>query len=76
MSTCDVAEQPTVTPADYLAVDLAVTDIPLTVTVNTVRFCHRKLRKKLQAKGTKVGNECLLYSRGCYKVVPVMSTYV
>lgn len=61
MSTCNVQEQPVVSADDFLGIDLGVTNIAVdsdgeihsSKTVNNVRFRHRRLRKKLQAKGTK-----------------------
>jgi len=58
---CDVDEPPTDDVDDFLGVDLGIaniaTDSDGTVhqgkTVKSVRFRHRQLRRKLQAKGTK-----------------------
>jgi len=59
--TCDVDESPEIDPEDFLGVDLGIvniaTDSDGTVhqgkSVQNVRFRHRKLRSKLQCKGTK-----------------------
>lgn len=59
--TCDVAEAPVLAVDDHLGVDLGVTNIAVdsdhTIyqgkTVKNVRYRHRQLRQKLQAKGTK-----------------------
>ena len=59
--TCDVDEAPTFAPAGFLGVDLGIANIAVdsdgTVhqgkTVKNVRYRHRQLRQKLQAKGTK-----------------------
>lgn len=67
LSTCDVEEQPLTIQDDFLGVDLGVTNIAVDSdgeihsarTVNNVRFRHRKLRKKLQAKGTKASRRRL-----------------
>lgn len=61
MSTCDAEQQPILIQDDFLGVDLGVTNIAVdsdgeihsAKTVNNVRFRHRRLRKKLQSKGTK-----------------------
>jgi putative transposase len=58
---CDVDEPPVDDPDGFLGVDLGVTNIAVTSdgtifqsnTVKNVRFRHRKLRTKLQRKGTK-----------------------
>lgn len=67
LSTCDVEEQPIVVHEDYLGVDLGVVNIAVdsdgeihsAKTVNNVRLRHRRLRKKLQAKGTKASRRRL-----------------
>lgn len=67
LSTCDVDEQPLSKQGDFLGVDLGVVSIAVdsdgeihsAKTVNNVRFRHRKLRKKLQAKGTKASRRRL-----------------
>ncbi len=67
LSTCDVEEQPVVIQDDFLGIDLGVTNIAVdsdgeihsAKTVNNVRFRHRKLRKKLQSKGTKASRRRL-----------------
>jgi len=67
LSTCDVEEQPILHQDDFLGVDLGVTNIAVdsdgeihsAKTVNNVRFRHRKLRKKLQSKGTKASRRRL-----------------
>ncbi len=59
--TCDIEESPEIEPTDFLGVDLGIvniaTDSDGTVyqgkTVQNVRFRHRRLRAKLQSKGTK-----------------------
>ena len=61
LQCCDVDEPPTGDPDDFLGVDLGVTTIAVTSegtifqsnTVKNVRYRHRHLRTKLQAKGTK-----------------------
>lgn len=61
LATCDVPETPIAPAADFLGVDLGVSSIAVdsdgTVhqgkTVKNVRFRHRRLRQKLQRKGTK-----------------------
>lgn len=58
---CDVDEPPVDDPDDFLGVDLGVTNIAVTSEgtifqsnmVKNVRFRHRRLRSKLQRKGTK-----------------------
>lgn len=60
LATCDVAEEPTELQPDTLGVDLGVANIAVDSdgqihqgkTVKNVRFRHRKLRQKLQKKGT------------------------
>lgn len=67
LSTCDVEEQPLTSQDDFLGIDLGVTNIAVdsdgeihsAKTVNNVRFRHRRLRKKLQAKGTKASRRRL-----------------
>ncbi len=67
LSTCDVEEQPLTNQDDFLGVDLGVVNIAVdsdgeihrAKTVNNVRFRHRRLRKKLQAKGTKASRRRL-----------------
>ena len=67
LSTCDVEEQPLVTKDGFLGVDLGVVNIAVdsdgeihsAKTVNNVRFRHRRLRKKLQSKGTKASRRRL-----------------
>lgn len=67
LSTCDVAEQPIVIQDDFLGIDLGVVNIAVdsdgeihsAKTVNNVRFRHRRLRKKLQSKGTKASRRRL-----------------
>jgi len=59
--TCDVDEAPEIEPSDFLGVDLGIvniaTDSDGTVhqgkAVENVRFRHRRLRAKLQHRGTK-----------------------
>lgn len=59
--TCDVDETPLETPADYLGIDLGVATIAADSDeklhsgseIKNVRFRHRRLRSKLQKKGTK-----------------------
>lgn len=59
--TCDVEESPEIEPEDFLGVDLGVTNIAVDSdrniyqgkTVKNVRYRHRRLRAKLQAKQTK-----------------------
>jgi len=61
LATCDVAEAPQTEVSDYLGVDLGVTNIAVDSdgavfqgkTVKGVRCRHRRLRTKLQKKGTK-----------------------
>jgi len=61
LQCCDVDEPLTGDPDDFLGVDLGVTNIAVTSegtifqsnTVKSVRYRHRRLRTKLQAKGTK-----------------------
>jgi transposase len=61
LATCDVDEQPQQQPTDALGVDLGVTNIAVdrdgeihqANQVSNVRFRHRRLRAKLQSKGTK-----------------------
>ena len=58
---CDVAEPPVAAVAEYLGIDLGVTNIAVdsdgTIhqgkTLKSVRYRQRQLRRKLQAKGTK-----------------------
>lgn len=60
LATCDVTERPTELQPDTLGVDLGVANIAVDSdgeihqgkTVKNVRFRHRKLRTKLQKKGT------------------------
>lgn len=67
LSTCDVEEQALTNQDDFLGVDLGVTNIAVdsdgeihsAKTVNNVRFRHRRLRKKLQSKGTKASRRRL-----------------
>lgn len=67
LSTCDVEEQPLTNQDDFLGVDLGVVNIAVdsdgeihsAKTVNNVRFRHRRLRKKLQSKGTKASRRRL-----------------
>jgi IS605 OrfB family transposase len=59
--TCDIAEPTAESVEDYLGVDMGVANIAVdsdrTIhqgkTVKGVRYRHRQLRRKLQAKGTK-----------------------
>ena len=59
--TCDVDEAPGIVPTGFLGVDLGVANIAVDSdgvthqgkTVRHVRHRHRRLRQKLQAKGTK-----------------------
>ena len=59
--TCDIAEPAAESVEDYLGVDMGVANIAVdsdrTIhqgkTVKGVRYRHRQLRRKLQAKGTK-----------------------
>jgi putative transposase len=61
LATCDVDEPTIAPPADFLGVDLGVANILVDSdgsihqgkTVKNVRYRHRRLRQKLQAKGTK-----------------------
>jgi putative transposase len=61
LQCCDVDEPPTGDHEDFLGVDLGVTNIAVTSegtifqsnTVKSVRYRHRRLRAKLQAKCTK-----------------------
>ncbi|MBX3010206.1 MAG: transposase [Caldilineaceae bacterium] len=67
LSTCAVEEQPLTSQDDFLGVDLGVVNIAVdsdgeihsAKAVNNVRFRHRRLRKKLQAKGTKASRRRL-----------------
>jgi IS605 OrfB family transposase len=60
LAVCDVDETPTQEVDDYLGVDLGIANIAVdsdrTIhqgkTVKRVRYQHRQLRRKLQAKGT------------------------
>lgn len=60
-ATCELDTPESGDVDDFLGVDLGVTNIAVdstgevhsSKTVNNVRFRHRRLRKKLQAKGTK-----------------------
>lgn len=59
-TTCDVPDDAPIDPEGWLGVDLGITNIAVDSdgeflqghTVKSVRFRHRKLRRKLQAKGT------------------------
>lgn len=59
--TCDVDESPEIDPDGFLGVDLGIVNIATDSdgvvyqgkSVQNVRFRHRKLRSKLQRKGTK-----------------------
>jgi IS605 OrfB family transposase len=59
--TCEVAEAPAITPVDFLGVDLGIVNIATDSdgtahqgkAVANVRFRQRRLRAKLQRKGTK-----------------------
>lgn len=59
--TCDVEESPEIDPDDFLGVDLGIANIAADSdgtfhqgkTVKAVRHRHRKLRAKLQRKGTR-----------------------
>lgn len=65
--TCDIAEPNQNNPDDFLGVDLGVANIAVDSDgqmhsgsqVKNVRFRHRRLRKKLQAKGTKASRRRL-----------------
>ena len=65
--TCDVDEPPTDAVDDYLGVDLGVANIATDSdgqvhqgkTLQRVRFRHRRLRAKLQRKGTKAARRRL-----------------
>lgn len=58
---CDVDESPEIDPDSFLGVDMGVANIAVDSdgivhqgkTVKSVRYRHRMLRRKLQAKGTK-----------------------
>jgi putative transposase len=60
LAVCDVDEAPTAQVDDYLGVDLGIANIAVDSdgaihqgkTVKQVRYRHRQLRRKLQAKGT------------------------
>ncbi|MBC8097992.1 MAG: transposase, partial [Armatimonadetes bacterium] len=60
-TTCDVPDDKMIDPADYLGIDLGIKNIAVSSdgTIHSakhllnVRHRHRRLRKKLQAKGTK-----------------------
>ena len=78
---CEVDEPPTDDVEDFLGVDLGVTNIAVdsdgTVhsarTVNNVRYRHRRLRAKLQRKGTKSAKRRLRSCRAKNNVLPKMS---
>lgn len=65
--TCNIAENDTFDPDEFLGVDLGVANIAVdsdgTVyqgkTVKNVRYRHRQLRRKLQSKGTKASRRRL-----------------
>lgn len=67
LSTCDVEEHPLTSQDDFLGINIRVLPMPVdsdgeihsAKTVNNVRFRHRRLRKKLQAKGTKASRRRL-----------------
>ena len=61
LATCDVDEAPAIDPDGFLGVDFGIANIAVDSdgsiyqgkTVKNVRYRHRQLRRKLQAKGTK-----------------------
>lgn len=61
LQTCDVDEAPAIDPDGFLGVDFGIVNIAVDSdgvvhqgkTVKNVRYRHRQLRQKLQAKGTK-----------------------
>ena len=61
LATCDVDEAPAIGPDGFLGVDFGIANIAVDSdgsvyqgkTVKNVRYRHRQLRQKLQAKGTK-----------------------
>jgi putative transposase len=67
LTTCDVAAAPVAAVSDFLGVDMGVANIAVdsdgTVyqgqTVKNVRYRQRRLRRKLQAKGTKASRRRL-----------------
>lgn len=67
LQTCNVDEAPEIDPTGFLGVDLGIANIAVDSdrsvyqgkTVKNVRYRHRQVRQKLQAKGTKSTRRCL-----------------
>lgn len=72
LQTCDVEESPEIEPADFLGVDLGIVNIATDSdgnvhqgrAVENVRYRHRRLRARLQRKGTKSSRRRLRQLRG------------